>query len=137
MRAPLVSGILLTLALLGLTVTLFLHVLAWTGESCQHLEWPLRVLAFVAFGIAVLMARAHDKRRRVDWWRTALRITPRWVLAISILLYSYWAVSLIFFVLFRASSPALVCQDLTARLIMPWVLAAEAFYVAASGSRDS
>jgi len=114
--------VLSVVAAMGLFVTAIVHVLTWTGRRCETVEWPLRVSAFCMLGIAILAIRKGSTVG--SDWRTMLGATPKGVVAALIVVYLYWAGSLLFFVVFGYRSEVSACRDLTARLLAPWAFAA-------------
>jgi hypothetical protein len=102
------------------------------GWECHAVEWPLRIASFTVLGAAIVAIRKKPERQDTDW-QTVLHATPRGLVAALIGVLLYWAGSLVFFVVLGYASEARRCQDLTARMLAPWAVAAAVLDAAARG----
>jgi uncharacterized protein DUF3592 len=68
------------LSLLGLVLSLFVHISALMGNQMPSMFWGLHVGIFVVWGPAVFVAqRRVGSTHRKDFWKAALKGAPDWM----------------------------------------------------------
>ena len=93
-----------SLSLLGLVLSLFVHIQALLGKTMPLEYWGLHAGVFVVWFPAVFVAqRRTAKRARKDYWKAALQGAPAWMRYMTFA-FLYYAVGN--FLLFMANAPA-------------------------------
>jgi len=91
------------LSLLGLVLSLSVHIQALLGKTMPLEYWGLHAGIFVVWFPAVVVAqRRTGKRARKDYWKAALQGAPAWVRYMTFA-FLYYAVGN--FLLFMANAP--------------------------------
>jgi hypothetical protein len=90
-------------SIVGLVISLYVHLNALLGRSMPAAFWALHVGIFVVWIPAVLVAnRRLGKKRGLDFWKVVLNGAPIWM---RYLLYAFFGYAFVNFFLFMANSP--------------------------------